>query len=63
MIDTLPEALLACMAGLLITLVSMHILNGLSWVSGKFARVMLGNFSKAPAAPVTPGAGASALVG
>jgi len=55
-IDTLPEALLVCLAGVLISLVSMHILNGLSWVSGKFARVMLGNFSKAPAAPASPAA-------
>jgi hypothetical protein len=25
------------------------VFNGLAWVSGKFARVMLGNFSAAPA--------------
>ncbi len=49
-IDTLPEALLACLAGLIIALVSMHILNGLAWVQGKFARVMLGNFAPASAA-------------
>jgi hypothetical protein len=50
LIDTLPEALLGCLAGLFIALISLHIFNGLAWISGKFARVMLGNFSAAPAA-------------
>jgi hypothetical protein len=49
LIDTLPEALIACLAGIFILLVSMHIFNGLAWISGKFARVMLGNFSNPPA--------------
>jgi hypothetical protein len=52
-IDTLGEALLASLAGVLVTLVSMHVLNGLAWVSAKFARVMLGNFS-APARTTPP---------
>lgn len=47
-IDTLPKALLASLAGIFVTLVSMHIFNGLAWVSGKFARIMLGNFSSQP---------------
>jgi hypothetical protein len=51
MIDTLPEAILAFFAGVLVTLVSMHLLNGLAWVSGKFARVMLGNFAPESAGP------------
>ncbi|RPI25858.1 MAG: histidine kinase [Chloroflexota bacterium] len=41
-IDTLPEALLAFVIGALVTLISLHILNGLAWVSGRFARAMLG---------------------
>lgn len=45
LIDTLPEALLGCLFGLLLALISLHIFNGLAWVSGKFARVMLANFS------------------
>ena len=47
LIDTLPEALLGCLFGLFLALISLHIFNGLAWVSGKFARVMLGNFSSA----------------
>ncbi len=47
LIDTLPKALLGCLFGLFLALISLHIFNGLAWVSGKFARVMLGNFSSA----------------
>lgn len=58
MIDTLPKALLASLVGLLIGFISLHIFNGLAWVSAKFARYMLGNFSSTPsmplAAPSTP---------
>jgi hypothetical protein len=52
-IDTPLEAALAFLAGLFLALISMHILNGLAWVSGRFARLMLGRF---PAArrPDTP---------
>jgi hypothetical protein len=50
-IDTLPEAIIAFFTGVFLTLVSMHILNGLAWVSGKFARVMLGNYSTKPMGP------------
>ena len=60
-VDTISEAMLCSLVGIFVTLISMHILNGLAWVSGKFARVMLGNFSTAPAAPVMmPAAQASA---
>jgi len=56
-IDTLPEALLVSLVGILLLIVSLHVFNGLAWVSGKFARIMLGNFSEpvtaAPAAAVT----------
>lgn len=51
LIDTLPEALLGSLAGLFIALISLHIFNGLAWVSAKFARVMLGNFSPASQPP------------
>jgi hypothetical protein len=50
-ISTLPQALLLCVAGFLILIISMHILNGLAWVSGRFARVMLGDFSKPVSLP------------
>lgn len=48
MINSLSTALLVSLLGVLVTLVSMHILNGMAWVSGKFARVMLGNLSSTP---------------
>ncbi len=51
-IDTLGEALLVSLAGVLIAIASLHVFNGLAWLSAKFARVMLGNFSQSPAAPV-----------
>ncbi|MBE0697900.1 MAG: sensor domain-containing protein [Anaerolineaceae bacterium] len=53
-IDTLPKALGACAAGVFMLFISMHIFNGLAWVSGKFARIMLGNFSSQPGVPSTP---------
>ena len=53
-VDTLQEALLACLAGVFMTFISLHIFNGLAWVSGKFARLMLGNFSAQPATPANP---------
>lgn len=57
-IDTLPEALLVSLAGFLIGFVSLHIFNGMAWLSAKFARLMLGNFSTSasqpPAAPQAP---------
>jgi hypothetical protein len=33
--------------------ISLHVINGLAWISGKFARVMLGNFSSLPAVPAS----------
>ena len=61
-IDSLSEALLASLAGVFVALISMHLLNGLAWVSGKFARIMLGNFS-IPAAPGPQEPNAPALAG
>jgi hypothetical protein len=60
-IDTLPEALVACVAGVFMLFISMHIFNGLAWVSGKFARVMLGNFSSQPVVPVAVSAPPAAV--
>jgi hypothetical protein len=53
-IDTLPKALLASLAGLLIGFISLHIFNGMAWVSAKFAHYMLGNSPAAPLAPEAP---------
>ena len=44
-INTLPEALVLSLIGFFLLLISMHIFNGMAILSGKFARVMLGNFS------------------
>jgi hypothetical protein len=53
-IDTLPEALALSLLGVVVVFISLHVINGLAWVSGKFARVMLGSFSPVPAAPAAP---------
>jgi len=50
LVDTLSEALIACVFGIFTLFVSLHIFNGLAWVSGKFARVMLGDFTERPVA-------------
>ena len=50
-IDTLPGALIVCLVGIFVLLISLHIFNGLAWLSGKFARVMLGNCAAEPIAP------------
>jgi hypothetical protein len=42
-IDTFMEAALAFVAGLLIAVVSLHLLNYLAYVSGLWAQLMLGN--------------------
>jgi len=42
-IDTLGEALIGSVVGVLLFFLSLHIFNALAWVSGKFAQVMLGN--------------------
>jgi len=40
-IDSMKDALLAALIGLILWPVSLHIFNGLAWVHGKFARLML----------------------
>ncbi len=40
-IDTLYDALLGALIGLMLLPVTLHITNGLAWVHAKFARVML----------------------
>lgn len=49
LIDTLGEALLASLAGVVVTLISMHLMNGLAWVWAKFSSLMLGGRIPAPA--------------
>jgi hypothetical protein len=49
-VDTLWEAVLVSLGGIFLTFIFMHILNGLAWVSGQFARLMLGYYAPAPAA-------------
>jgi len=51
-IDTMGEAVAASVIGFILIFVSLHIFNGLAWVSGKFAQIMLGN--PLPAAVVSP---------
>ena len=41
-IDTLNEALLASLLGLGIGVISIHVINGLAFMQGQFARLMLG---------------------
>jgi hypothetical protein len=51
-IDTLGEALLISLGGLLLLFISLHIFNALAWASGKFARLMLGYYAPAVATKV-----------
>lgn len=41
-IDTLPEALLCSLAGALLLLVSLHLMNGVAWVWKSLSRLLLG---------------------
>ncbi len=54
-VDTPVEAAVFCLIGLLLLFVSLHVLNGLAWANGAFARLMLGDTAPAaiPAAPGT----------
>jgi hypothetical protein len=42
-IDTLPEALLMSGVGVLMLVASLNVFNGLAWLYGKYARLMLGS--------------------
>ncbi len=42
-IDTLWEAIVMFFLGVVLLFLALHLLNGLAWISGRFARVMLGN--------------------
>jgi hypothetical protein len=44
-VTSLPGALLFFLSGILFLILFMHIANGFGWISGKLARVMLGNFN------------------
>jgi hypothetical protein len=52
-IDTIGEAAGAFVVGILLLFISLNIFNGLAWVSGQFARVMLGNPRKEAVQPIT----------
>jgi hypothetical protein len=41
-VDTPGDVILAFLIGVALLFISLHVLNGLAWVSGKFARLMLG---------------------
>ena len=41
-IDTLNEAVICSIMGLVVGLISMHVMNGLAFVSGRFASLMIG---------------------
>ena len=56
-IDTLPEALVACVIGAILMISTFHLTNGLAWVSGQFARWMLGNRQEPLPGPVPPDEG------
>jgi hypothetical protein len=42
-VDTLNEALVCSLFGIVIALVSLNLLNGLAWLWGKLAEAMLGS--------------------
>jgi hypothetical protein len=54
LVDSLTGAIVLCILGILLGFVSLHVFNGLAWVSAQFARVMLGNFE--PSAPASSAA-------
>jgi len=43
-VDTLPEAFLCTLIGVALLFISMHLMNGMAYVSGRMARVSLGKF-------------------
>ena len=50
-IDSPSEAWFMAAIGVVVGLLSMHLMNGLAFVSGRLARLMLGNTINLPAAP------------
>jgi hypothetical protein len=59
-VDTLNKAITVSLLGVILAFASLHAFNGLAWVSGKFARIMLSspsvsampNLLETPTAPV-----------
>ncbi|QLG60486.1 sensor domain-containing protein [Halorarum salinum] len=41
-VTTLPEATAVALLGVVVIVLSLNVLNGLAWLSGRYARVMLG---------------------
>ena len=57
-VDTLPEALLCSLAGILLFFLSLHALNGLAWIWRELATLMLGKKPElAQAVAGDPGSG------
>lgn len=53
-VDTLPEALLCSLLGILLFFVSLHALNGLAWIWRELATLMLGKKPDVTPAAATP---------
>ena len=53
-VDTLPEALLCSLLGILLYFVSLHALNGLAWIWRELATLMLGKKRDVTSAAATP---------
>jgi hypothetical protein len=49
--DTLQESILAFFIGVALLFPSLHVLNALAWISGRFAYIMIGKFRPAVAPP------------
>ena len=54
-IDTLNEAVICSIVGLGVGLISMHVMNGLAFVSGRFASLMLGGLQGTTDSSLTKG--------
>ena len=52
-VDTLPEALVCSLIGILVFILSLHALNGLAWIWRELASLMLG--TKVDVTPAVPG--------
>jgi Putative sensor len=51
-INTFPEALVAFVIGVILLVSTFHLENGLAWISGQFARLMLANRQEPVPGPV-----------
>lgn len=51
-VTTLPEALVLALLGLGLIIISLNVLNGLAWLSGRYAKLMLGGRTGAAEADI-----------